>query len=299
MKILLTGSTGQLGKAINSIKPTYHELLLPKRNELDLSDKENCQKYVEFHKPDLIINSGAFTNVDLAEEQSDLCFAINVEAPLVFAKILKEYGGNLLQISSDYVFDGNQNIPYKINQERNPLSKYGQSKSRCEEIIEEILKPTHQLVILRISWLIGPIGKNFLLTILKLHQNKEQFSVVDDQIGSISSTYDVAKICWKIISDWQLFSKCENYINHWRCEGVASWYDIAIAIGEIALKYQIIKKTAKIFPIKSEDYPTLAKRPPYSILDFSNTKKLLGIEGIYWREELEQIFLKIINEKNI
>ena len=297
MKILLTGSTGQLGKAITNQKPNNHHLLVPKRDELDLSNRLSCQRFLESNKPDFIINSGAYTNVDLAEKQIDLCSSINTEAPFVFANMLKKNGGNLLQISTDYVFDGCKNSPYKVNDIKNPISKYGYSKARSEELIEEILTPTQQVVILRTSWLLGSKGKNFLLKMLELHQNKKEFSVVSDQIGSMSSTEDVAKVCWEIISNWELFSNKSNYINHWTCQGVASWYDIAIEIGDIATKCGILKSPAKIHSINSENYPTLAKRPKYSILDCSTTREIIGIEGKYWRQELEKIIRNMANKQ--
>lgn len=297
IKILLTGSSGQLGKAIISHKPNYIKLLLPRRNELDLSDKTNCQKYVEFHKPDLIINSGAFTNVDLAENQKNLCSAINSEAPFTFAKVLRDQGGKLLQISTDYVFDGTKNTPYKTKDVRNPISHYGYSKAKGEELIEEILKPNNQLVILRISWLMSPFGKNFILTMLNLHNQKEELPVVSDQIGAMSSTTDVAKICWEIINKWDLISQ-KHYINHWACSGILSWYDLAVEIGDKAKKHGIIKNPAKIIPIKTEDYPTLARRPHYSILDCTDTQNVINNSRKYWRYELESIILKIINQKN-
>ncbi len=294
MKILLTGSSGQLGKALIYRTPNNYKLLTPKRAELDLSSDQNCQEYVEFHKPDFIINAGAFTNVDLAESQSDLCSLINTEAPAIFARALSKYGGNLLQISTDYVFDGVQNIPYKVNDKRNPISRYGISKARGEEVLEEILNPTQQLVILRTSWLMGPEGENFLFKMINLHKNKREFSIVSDQIGSMSSTYDVARICWEIICNWELFSQKRNFINHWTCQGVASWYDIATEIGDIATKYGILSKPGKIIPIKTEDYPTLARRPVYSVLDCSTTKNILGFEGKYWRHELEEIVTNML-----
>ena len=295
MKILLTGSSGQLGKAIISKKPSDFELLLPKRNELDLSDKVKCKNYIERYKPEFIINSGAFTNVDLAENKVDLCYSINTEAPYIFAKELKKYGGKLIQISTDYVFDGYKKSPYKVKDLRNPISTYGYSKTICEEKLEKILKPNNQIIILRTSWLMGHQGKNFLLTMLKLHKEKKYFQVVSDQIGAMSSTYDVARICWSIINNWNLISK-NHFINHWTCDGITSWYEIAIAIGEIATKYKILKNPAEIVPIKTKDYFTLAKRPQYSILDCTTTKEILKVSGIYWRHELEEIISKLINQ---
>ncbi len=292
MKVLVTGSSGQLGKEIVAQKPLSINLLLPKRNELDLSNKIICKNYIDFHKPDFIINSGAYTNVDLAEKESDLCYAINAEAPFIFANAIKEYGGNLLQISSDYVFDGRKNSPYETKDNRNPICSYGFSKAKCEEMIEEILTPTNQLVILRTSWLLGPEGKNFLLTMLNLHQTKNKLKVVSDQIGVMSSTFDLAKICWEIIINWNLISR-KQHIFHRTCLGVSSWFDIAIEIGNIATKYGILRNPAEVSPVKTIDYSTLAKRPKFSLLDCAGSNGINNIECKYWRDELENIILKI------
>ncbi|MDC3019732.1 dTDP-4-dehydrorhamnose reductase [Prochlorococcus sp. AH-736-E15] len=296
MKILLTGSTGQLGQAIILQKPKDHQILLPKRNELDLSDHLSCKKYIEFNKPDLIINCGAYTNVDLAEKEKELCYAINTSAPVTFAKILNDYGGNLLQISTDYVFDGQKNYAYKENDERNPISQYGYSKAKAEELLEKILKPKNQLIILRTSWLLSPTGKNFLIKILNLHKTKKEFFVVSDQIGTMSSAFDVANICWQIIGKWNLVSN-NNFINHWSCSGISSWYDIAINIGDIAQKHKIIDSPAILKPIKTENYSTPAKRPLFSLLDCEKTSNTLNITRKYWQYELETIISKIANKK--
>ena len=295
MKILVTGASGQLGKSIISQKPKHHQILSPKRNELDLSDILSCKKYIEFNKPDFIINCGAYTNVDLAEKEKELCYAINTSAPITFAKILKNYGGNLLQISTDYVFDGKKNFAYKENDKRNPISQYGYSKAKAEELLEEILEPRNQLIILRTSWLVGPTGKNFLIKILNLHKTKKELFVVSDQIGNMSSTLDVAKICWEIIGKWNYISK-HNFINHWTCSGISSWYDIAINIGEIAQKYKILDSPAIVNPIRTENYSTLAKRPLFSLLDCENTSNTLNIMRKYWKNELEMIISKMANQ---
>ena len=294
MKILVTGASGQLGHSIILQKPKQHQILCPSRNELDLSDELSCKKYIEFNKPELIINCGAYTNVDLAEKEKEICLAINTSAPITFAKILKDYGGNLLQISTDYVFDGKQNFAYKENDKKNPISHYGYSKAKAEELLEKFLKPTNQLIILRTSWLLGPIGNNFLVKILNLHKTKKELFVVSDQIGTMSSTFDVAKICWEIISKWNYISE-HNYINHWTCSGISSWYDIAINIGDIAQKYKILDYPAKVNPIKTENYSTLAKRPIFSLLDCEKTSIVLDIICKYWQHELEIIISKIAN----
>ena len=295
MKILLTGSQGQLGQSIILQKPKHHQILSPNRNELDLSDQLSCKKYIEFNKPDLIINCGAYTNVDLAEKEKDLCYEINTSAPLTFAKILSDYGGNLLQISTDYIFDGKSNCAYKENDKRNPISQYGYSKAKAEELLEKILKPKNQLIILRTSWLIGPSGNNFLIKMLNLHKTKKELFVVSDQIGTISSTFDVAKICWQIISKWNFVSK-NNFINHWSCSGISSWYDIAISIGDIAQKYKIIDYPAIIKPIKTANYSTYAKRPIFSVLDCEKTSKNLNVMQKYWQHELQMVISTMVNK---
>ena len=293
MKILLTGYSGQLGQAIISQKPKHHQILLPKRNELDLSDYLTCKKYIELNKPDFVINTGAYTNVDLAEKEKELCYAINTTAPITFAKVLKDIGGNLLQISTDYVFDGNKNFAYKEHDERNPISQYGYSKAKAEELLEKILNPKNQLIILRTSWLIGPTGENFLKKILNLHKTKNEFFVVSDQIGSMSSSFDVAQTCWQIINKWDYLSK-NNFINHWSCSGISSWYDIAINIGDLAQKYNILDSPAIIKPIKTENYSTSAKRPLFSVLDCGKTSDNLDKDCKYWQHELEIIISKMV-----
>ena len=297
MKILITGGSGQLGQEIINESHNKYKLLIPNRDELDLSNKLNCKKYIEQNKPDIIINSGAFTNVDQAEIQKDLCYSINVEAPLVFANVLKDYGGKLLQISSDYVFDGKKNSPYEPTDLTNPLSVYGYSKAKAESLTEEILIQNGQIIILRTSWLMGHFGNNFISTMLRLLNKKEKLSVVYDQVGSMTSTSDLAKVCWQIIENWHLLEK-NHHICHWTCSGVASWYDIAMEIELKAKKHKILEKTADIIPITTKEYKTLANRPQFSILDCSSTRKILNQPLKYWRRELDDIFLKIVNIKN-
>lgn len=292
MKILITGGSGQLGGEIINKSPKGFDLLIPNRDELDLSNKSNCIDYVERNKPDYIINTGAFTNVDKAEIQKDLCFSVNTEAPIAFAKVLKKYGGKLLQISTDYVFDGKKNSPYKTDDSRNPICEYGYTKAEAESRTENILGNNGQLLILRTSWLMGPKGDNFIKTMLKLHKKRNKFSVVSDQVGAMTSTMDLAKICWQIIMNWHLMEN-KNHILHWSCSGVASWYDIAMEIGFAAKKFKILEEVAEIMPISFKEYKALAKRPPYSVLDCSSSKKLLRTPLKYWRIELNEIFTKI------
>lgn len=297
MKILLTGATGQLGHEILKTTPKEIEIINPGRDELDLSDYESCKKIVLKTRPDWIINCGAYTAVDAAEKDFQICKKINSFAPQAFSEVINETNSKLLQISTDFVFNGEQNFPYQENQEKKPLSEYGKSKALGEELIEKNIKNIENANILRTSWVISPRGKNFILTMLKLHSEKESISVVYDQIGSPTSAKELSKVCWQIIK----FRKTKKlpFILHWSDAGVASWYDLAIAVGEIGLELGLIEKKAFVNPIKTKDYPLPARRPKYSILDTQNTSRLLEMSPSHWRINLYDILneYKKINKK--
>lgn len=292
MKVLITGSSGQLGREIFNYKLNNYKVLVPNRNELDLSNQISCENYIYKNKPDIIINSAAFTNVDNAEIEKELCFAINTKAPITFANLIKEYGGKLLQISTDYVFDGKGNIPYKTEDLTNPISIYGQSKADAEKQTQKILKGNSQLVILRTSWLMGKTGNNFINVMLKLLKHKKKINVVNDQQGAMTSTSDLAKVCWAIIKSWSLLKN--HNICHWTCDGITSWYDIAVEIGKVAEEINLLEKSAKVIPINSKEYKTLAKRPNYSVLDCHSTRNILSLKAKPWRTELKEIISKIV-----
>ena len=295
MKVLLTGGSGQVGQEIIKSNPKGVEIISPSRNNLDLSDYIECKRIVKDHKPDWIINCGAYTQVDDAEKNILLSKKINGYAPAAFVEAINEINTNLLHISTDFVFDGNQNFPYKENQIRNPLSQYGSSKALGEELIEKKINDIEKATILRTSWVISPIGKNFILTMLKLHSEKEVIKVVSDQIGCPTSAGELAKVCWRIIE----LKKKEKlpFIFHWSDAGVASWFDIAVAVGELAKELGINKKEAIVLPINTSEYPTPAQRPKYSLLNTKNTSNLLKIKPIHWRKNLRDILIEYKSSK--
>ena len=174
MKVLLTGATGQVGLEIIKTQPESVEIIQPNRNQLNLSDYDSCKKIVEETKPDWIINCGAYTAVDAAENDIEICTRINSYAPKAFTKAINETNGKLLQLSTDFVFDGEQNTPYKDNHEKNPLCHYGKSKSLGEELIKNNVNNIKNSVILRTSWVISPRGRNFVKTILNANKIKEK-----------------------------------------------------------------------------------------------------------------------------
>ena len=300
MKILITGSKGQLGRALIKSKPSDIEIYSMDRNNFDLLDIPSCLKTINLINPDWIINCGAFTNVDLAESYKETVMQVNYQAPKAFALEIKKLGGRFLQISTDYVYDGKKNLktPYTTTEKRSPLGVYGISKAFAEEAIEKIFQDNYQGIILRTSWLMGPVGRNFLLTILNLHLQKDQIEVVQDQIGSPTSTSSLSEVCWKIIrlKNFKLiFNQNKNRILHWHDNGETNWYEIALIISKLSKELGLIKNNAKIIPIKTSQYPSLVKRPYYSVLDCNSTKKLLNYDGKDWklclREILEEIHL--------
>ncbi len=289
MKVLLTGANGQLGTAIQSTKPKDVNLISSNRNTFDLTSKLECEKFLKVVKPDFILNAAAYTAVDKAESEKDLAFKINAQAPKNFAELANDLGFKLLHISTDFVFNGNQNTPYKIHQSRSPIGIYGYTKASGEEFIEKIIRNPNDGLILRTSWLMAPVGKNFALTMLKLMSERKELKVVCDQVGGPTMTHNLAEYCWKVIDLSHRGEKIPQIL-HYSNSGVASWYDIAESIKEIGLNLGILKKNINIIPIKSIDYPTPAKRPSYSVLDCFSSLDVLNLKSsIHWRKALEEV----------
>ena len=193
MKVLITGSRGQLGNQLKKTYPKGTIIFAPSREDLDLSNINEAKKQIKEVNPDWIINCAAYTNVDKAEIDQSMALKINAELPKMLAEVLNENGGNLLHLSTDFVFDGNENKPYKVNHDRNPLNFYGESKMQGEMAIESNLNE-EMATILRTSWVISPIGRNFLLTMIKLFKEKKIIKVVSDQIGSPTSAHNLSLI---------------------------------------------------------------------------------------------------------
>tara|TARA_Y100000589_G_scaffold232620_1_gene220160 strand:+ start:2066 stop:2977 length:912 start_codon:yes stop_codon:yes gene_type:complete len=301
IKVLLTGSKGQLGFFMEKIHPKGIELISLDKNQFDLSKINNIKTNLEDIKPDFIINCGAYTNVDMAENEKETVMNINANSVKEIALYLKKNGGNLIQISTDYVFDGLKSNAYKVNDNVFPLNQYGLSKARAEKFIKEILGDTNQGIVIRTSWLMGTFGKNFLLTMIKLHQIKEEINVVSDQISCPTSTKTLAEACWKVMELKLERNLCNNKfmpILHWSDKGIASWYDVAIAIGEISTKYGLVDLPAFVNPVKSENFPTIARRPSFSLLDCTSSREFLALDGEYWRKSLEVSIKSIVENKN-
>ena len=289
MKIILIGSTGQLGREIVKNSPKDINLITPSRLEFDLTNTNECYKYILNLSPDWIINSGAYTNVEQAEKEQKTAYKINALGPQILAQALSKSGGKLLHISTDYVFSGEQNYPYKTDQKVSPINTYGFSKAKGEEYIKKYLPNNNQSNILRTSWLVSPYGNNFALKIMQLLNDKDEIKVICDQISSPTTTLSLAKAIWEIIhrnNEYSDKNKVFPSINHFSNDGVASWYDLAVIIREIGLKNGLITKAGKIKPIRSNEYNSKALRPKYSVLDTYDTKRIIGLKNSHWSNEL-------------
>ncbi|MFN5697528.1 MAG: dTDP-4-dehydrorhamnose reductase, partial [Cyanobacteriota bacterium] len=286
----LTGREGQLGQALVAQAPEGVELIATGRAELDLADAEACRQSVLELRPDWVLNAGAYTAVDKAESEPNLAQRVNAEAPGAFAAALATTGGRLLQVSTDFVFNGEQGHPYRPDQALEPLGVYGASKAEGERRVEAELGPERSCL-LRTSWVYGPVGRNFCLTMLRLHRIKaeagEALGVVADQVGCPTATPGLAAACWRAIG-LDLGGR-----HHWSDAGAASWYDFALAIGELGTARGLLEQPAKVKSLTTAEYPTPAQRPSYSLLDCTQTRSALGLEGTPWRHALDGVLAQI------
>ena len=274
---LVTGVGGQLGRALLATRPDGWNCVPLNRAALDLSDPDGIARIVDFHQPDLVLNAAAYTAVDRAEAEPELAHAINADAPAAFARALAGSAGRLVQVSTDFVFDGQRGDSYHPEDPRNPQSVYGASKAAGENAAGS------DAIIVRTSWVHAAGGSNFVRTMLRLMSERRELRVVADQIGSPTWATGLAQTLWG------LAAKDQPGIYHHRDAGVASWYDFAFAIAEEAFAIGLIGRAPAIVPIATADYPTPARRPSFSVLDVSTTRALLADGHVHWRTNLKSM----------
>jgi dTDP-4-dehydrorhamnose reductase len=280
-KVLVTGSTGQLGQEMAFwVKELglEEEFQFVGRDVFDLQSPEQMRSFLTTGHWRGIVNTGAWTAVDLAESNRDACFVVNAESPRILAEFASQHQIPMVQISTDFVFDGTWHRPLKSTDPCSPLGVYGQSKYAGEQAV---LNSGAQALVIRTAWVYSEFGNNFVKTMRRLGAERSELGVVWDQIGSPTWARDLAKICVDI---WSLqdFPKVETGILHYSNEGVCSWYDFAVAImEESGLQCQVK-------PIPGSAYPTPAQRPHYSVLDKSEIKAVLGITIPHWRTSLRE-----------
>ena len=288
MNVLVTGANGQLGNEMRIVAKNsnnryiFSDVVENRELEttiLDITKIDDIRSLVTRSKISLIVNCAAYTNVDKAETDVDLCTLLNTEAPENLAKVMKEVNGTLIHISTDYVFGGDPyNIPCKEEQKGTPTGIYGITKLKGEEAIKRI---NCNYIIIRTAWLYSEFGKNFLKTMLDLTASKSELNVVFDQVGTPTYALDLAKIIFDIIENGKYYNNFGTY--HFSNEGVCSWFDFTKMIAEYSGNLD-----CNIKPCHSEEFPSTVKRPSYSVLDKTKIKKTFDVEIPYWTTSLKE-----------
>ncbi len=279
MRVLVTGVNGQLGYDVVRRLSLRYEVIAVSRNEFDITNQNDVSNFILKAQPDVIVHCAAYTGVDSAEDNSDLCYNVNVMGTKYLIESAKKVSAKILYISTDYVFDGTKDIPYDVNDEKRPISIYGETKAKAEELVLKYEKS----FIVRISWVFGSNGNNFVKTMLRLSKEKTEIGVVGDQYGSPTYTVDLAILIEQMINT----EKYGTY--HATNEGYTTWYEFAKEVFSMTKKSIIVKK------LKTSEYPTKAARPKYSCM----SKECLVKNGFdllpNWKDALER-YLKEIGE---
>src|SRR5690606_21626019 len=281
-KILITGGAGQLGSELRDLYQGREdvETFFVDREELALDDIDGIIDGLRNYSPDIIIHGGAYTAVDRAETEIEIADKVNHLASGEIAKYCKQYGAKLLAISTDYVFDGNSSTPLDENTVVSPINVYGETKLKGEQAIQANLPDA---IIIRTAWVYSAYGHNFVKTMIRLMGERDEISVISDQIGSPTYALDLAKAIVNIIDGKNWVSGTYHFSN----EGEISWYDFAVAIKEIK------NLDCSINAIPTSAYPTPARRPKFSLLDKTKIKSTFGVQVPFWKDSLKEMLAKV------
>jgi dTDP-4-dehydrorhamnose reductase len=277
-KILVTGGGGQLGRELAHCAGPAVDCLPQHRVQLDLEDTSAIADTLDRLAPHQVINAAAYTAVDAAEADGPAAWAANCEGPRALARACTERGIRLLQVSTDFVFDGESAHPYAPGDSTAPLGEYGRSKLAGEQAVQEECPGAF---ILRTGWVYSRFGSNFVKTMLGLMAEREALSVVQDQVGTPTWARGLAAALWAAVERPQLAG-----VYHWSDAGVCSWYDFAVAIYEEGRALGLLNRPVAIGPIPASEYPTPARRPAFSVLDKTASWRDLALEGVHWRRQL-------------
>jgi dTDP-4-dehydrorhamnose reductase len=283
MNILITGCNGQLGNELQLLAKEYpqHTYFFTDVEELDITDAAAVDECVQTNAIDCVVNCAAYTAVDKAESNPELCALLNSQAPGFLAEAIEKRGGCLIQISTDYVFDGTNHIPYTEDEPTCPNSVYGITKLAGEQ---QVMDKCRRTMIIRTAWLFSAFGNNFVKTMLHLGREKNELGVIFDQIGTPTYARDLARVIMTAIEKGIVPG-----IYHFTNEGVTSWYDFTKAIHRLAGI-----NTCRVRPLHTSEYPTPAARPHYSVLDKSKIKQTYNIEIPYWEESLQECIQQLL-----
>ncbi|MEM1111966.1 MAG: dTDP-4-dehydrorhamnose reductase [Pseudomonadota bacterium] len=285
--VLVTGAGGQLGRELLACAPSNWQVVALTRDQLDISDAAAVSHSVSSHAPELVINAAAYTAVDRAEEEPELALRINADGPRYLAQSCREAGCRFIHISTDFVFDGSGHSPYTPDAPTAPLGRYGASKLAGEQAVQAAL---HDAVIVRTAWVYSRFGANFVKTMLRLMGERDSLGVVNDQIGSPTWAAGLARALWQAAKP-----TTGAGIYHWSDEGRCSWFDFAVAIQEEGAVLGLVPGACVIQPLSTQEYPTPASRPAYSVLSSERSQRDWQQPGAHWRSQLRAM-LKDLKE---
>lgn len=274
MRVLITGANGQLGGALQRTAPAHADITAIDVEDVDLTDNAMLNARLAVEAPDVILNAAAYTAVDRAEDDEDLARAINADAVELMAEAMAQTGGKLVHVSTDFVFDGAGARPYRPDDDRAPISAYGRTKAEGEDHLGG------SDLLVRTAWVYEAGGANFVRTMIRLMNEREELGIVDDQTGSPTWATGLARTIWGLVD------KGASGTFHHSDDGAISWYDFALAIAEEAHALELVKTIPTIKPISTAEYPTPARRPAFSVLDCSATRAILGDAPVHWRTNL-------------
>lgn len=277
--VLITGARGQLGIELQATAPAGWRVVPRGSGELDVTLPELVDRVMELERPAVVFNAAAYTAVDAAEGEPDRAEAVNASGAAHVASAATRVGARLIHISTDFVFDGTQGRPYAPGDRPNPLGVYGRTKLAGER---EALRLTGGgALVVRTAWVYSAHGHNFVRRMLRLLRDRDEVGVVSDQIGTPTWAHSLAQALWAAAGRPEL-----RGIHHWTGAGVASWYDFALAIQEEALGLGLLDRAVPVRPLRTGEYPTRARRPPYSVLDTSAIRSALDLPATHWRVNL-------------
>ena len=284
MKVLVFGAAGQVGRALADAEPDRVAVTYVSRSNCDITDARAVTEVIDRLDPDYIISCAAYTAVDKAEEEIGLCYQVNRHAVQTIANCCNDASSRrLIHISTDFVFDGEKTTPYTPDDQPNPLGVYGASKLAGEEVALNTIPD--QAMIIRTAWVYYTKGNNFVNTMLRLMSERDELNVVNDQWGAPTFAGSLADVIWDVVVE----EKFMIGVYHWTDDGETTWYEFAKAIQEEAVREGLLDKSIPIYPITTDEYPTAAARPPYSVLNCDKLETLTVKKRKLWRDNLVEM----------
>jgi dTDP-4-dehydrorhamnose reductase len=285
---LVTGAAGQVGRELQATAPAGWRLHACTSRDLDVTRPESIAEVFGRDRPDLVIHAAAYTAVDAAEREAGRAEAVNASGAAHVAEGARRIGARVIHISTDFVFDGGQGRPYRPDDPPAPLGVYGRTKLAGEREVLRICGPRG--LVLRTAWVYSAHGRSFVSRMLHLMQERDEVGVVADQVGTPTWVRSLAAAIWTAAGIPDI-----SGIRHWTDAGVASWYDFAVAIQEEALALGLLARGVRVRPLRSDEYPTAARRPCFSVLDATSTSSGLGLERSHWRVNLRAMMRELAN----